>query len=137
MHHIIYLSWAVAPFSNEQLQELLTLARQRNTELGITGILFYGNERFMQLLEGEEEEIRALYELIRRDPRHQHIIAYADKPITQRLFAQWAMAFQTSHACQDAQLPGYLGPTNVAVDTSSLTQVDKNLFDLLRSFTLP
>ena len=137
MHHIIYLSWAVAPFSTGQLQELLTQARRHNTELGITGVLFYGNERFMQLLEGEEEEVRVLYELIKRDPRHQHIIAYADKPIAQRIFGQWAMAFQASDAHQAAELPGYLGSTDVAVDMSSLTQVDRNLFDLLRSFTLP
>jgi hypothetical protein len=41
MHCIIYLSWAVTPFTNAQLQTLLTLARQRNTEQAITGILLY------------------------------------------------------------------------------------------------
>jgi hypothetical protein len=137
MHHILYLSWAVVPFTNAQLQELLTLARRRNTELGITGILYYGNERFMQLLEGEEAEIRALYELIKRDPRHQHIITYVDKPVTQRVFAQWTMAFQPSDPQQAAELPGYFGSPTVAIDMSSLTPEDKSLFDLLRSFTLP
>jgi hypothetical protein len=137
MHHIIYLSWAVSPFTSLQLKELLTLARRRNTELAITGLLLYGNQRFMQILEGEEEEVRALYELIKRDPNHHCIIAYADKPIAQRTFAQWAMAFQPSCPQQAAEMAGYLGSTDVAVNVSSLSATDKSLFDLLRSFTLP
>ncbi|RZK61154.1 MAG: BLUF domain-containing protein [Hymenobacter sp.] len=86
MHHIIYLSLAVKPFTSEQLEKLLAVARRRNTELAITGILFYGNERFLQVLEGEEEAVRAVYASIKRDPRHQNIITYANKPITQRAF---------------------------------------------------
>jgi hypothetical protein len=137
MHHVIYLSYAATPFTSAQLQALLTLARRRNAELAITGILFYGNERFMQVLEGEEEAVRALYELIKRDPRHHSVIAYADKPIAQRTFAQWAMAFAPSSPPQGAALAGYLGPTDVAVAVEGLSPVDKSLFDLLRSFTLP
>jgi hypothetical protein len=137
MHHIIYLSCAVAPFTSAQLQALLTLAHRRNTELAITGVLFYANERFLQVLEGEEEAVRALYELIKRDPRHHSVIAYADKPIIERSFGEWAMAFQPSSPQQVLQLAGYLGPTDVPVEVAGLSPKDKSLFDLLRSFTLP
>jgi hypothetical protein len=137
MHCIIYLSWAVTPFTNAQLQTLLTLARQRNTEQAITGILLYGNQRFVQVLEGEEAAVRALYKLIRRDPHHQYVIAYADKPIAQRTFTEWAMAFQPNSPQQAGALAGYLGPTNVAVEVASLPAVDQRLLDLLRAFTLP
>jgi hypothetical protein len=47
MHHIIYMSYARAPFTSAQLYQLLLQARRRNEELAITGILLYGNERFM------------------------------------------------------------------------------------------
>ncbi len=137
MHHIIYLSCAVAPFTSAQLQSLLMLAHQRNTELAITGVLFYANERFMQVLEGEEEAVRALYELIKCDSRHHSVIAYADKSIVERSFGEWAMAFQPSSPWQAMELAGYLGPTDVAVEVASLSSSDKKLFDLLRSFTLP
>jgi hypothetical protein len=137
MHRIIYISCAVTPFTSAQLEKLLELARRRNTELAITGILLYGNERFVQVLEGEEAAVRALYELIKGDPRHQYIIAYVDKPITQRTFAEWAMAFQPISPRHSAELAGCLGPTNVAIDTSNFSVVDAKLFDLLRSFTLP
>lgn len=137
MHHIIYLSWAATPFTDAQLQKLLVLARRRNTELAITGLLLYGNERFMQVLEGDEENVRTLYEQIKRDPRHRDVIAYADKPIAQRAFAEWAMAFQPGSPQQVAELPGYLGTTDVPVDMAGLPLIDEKLVDLLRSFTLP
>jgi len=137
MHHIIYLSWASAPLAEDQLQAILRSARRRNEQLNVTGIMVYGNQRFVQVLEGEEATVRALYEHIKRDARHHHIIAYADKPITHRAFADWAMAFQATTPQQFEEMAGYLVPTEVAVDTARLPQPDVHLIDILRSFTLP
>jgi hypothetical protein len=137
MHQIIYMSYAVAPLTNAQLYHLLALARRRNTELAITGILLYGNERFMQVLEGEEDAVRTLYELIKRDSRHQNVIMYVDKPITRRTFMEWAMAFQPNGPEQAAGLAGYLGTTNVTIDVSRFQPTEAIIFDVLRTFTLP
>jgi uncharacterized protein YaaQ len=137
MHQIIYMSYAVAPLTSAQLYQLLTLARQRNTELAITGILLYGNERFVQVLEGEEAAVRNLYKLIKSDARHQHVIAYANKPIKKRTFKEWAMAFQSSSPEQAAALAGYLGAADVAVNVLSFMSIDAKLLEVLRDFTLP
>jgi hypothetical protein len=137
MHRIIYLSWASAPLAPGQLQEILGVARRRNTQLAITGILLYGNECFMQVLEGEEATVHTLYEQIKRDTRHCHITAYSDKPITQRAFADWAMAFQEITPPQLEEITGYLAPTEVVLDAERLPLHDMHLIDLLRSFTLP
>jgi hypothetical protein len=137
MHHIIYLSWAVAPFTNAQLQGLLTRARRRNTELAITGILLYGNERFMQVLEGEEAALQEVYAQIRQDPRHYNILTFANKPVAQRAFKEWAMAFQPVTSQQFDDVVGHLGPTDAPVNTSGLSYLDVHLFDMLRSFVLP
>jgi hypothetical protein len=118
MHHIIYLSWATAPLADTQLQQLLVLARRRNTELAVTGILFYGNGRFMQVLEGEEDTVRELYAHIKRDARHNNILTFADKPVAQRAFTEWAMAFQQVTPQQLKHIIGHLGPTNAPVDTA-------------------
>lgn len=137
MHHIIYLSWATVPFTNAQLQNLLTLARQRNTELAVTGILLYGNERFVQVLEGEESIIREMYAHIRRDTRHSNILTFANKPVAQRAFMEWAMAFQPLSLQQFDDVVGYLGPPDTPVNTAGFSYTDMHLFDLLRSFVLP
>jgi hypothetical protein len=137
MHHIIYLSWATTLLSDEQLHPLLQKARNHNAELGVTGLLLYGNGCFLQVLEGEEATVRDLYEQIKRDARHRDVTAYADKAITQRAFAGWAMAFQATTPEQFEQLVGYLPPADVILDASRLSAVDKDLLDLLRSFTQP
>jgi hypothetical protein len=137
MHHIIYLSWTTAPFTDTQLQQLLVRARRRNAELAVTGILFYGNERFMQVLEGEEDTVRELYAQIRQDARHGNILTFANKPVAQRAFTEWAMAFQSVTPQQLEDIIGHLGPTNVPVNTARLPYTDVTLFDLLRSFVLP
>jgi hypothetical protein len=137
MHHIVYLSWATVPFTDKQLQELLVPARRRNMELGITGILLYGNECFLQLLEGEEDVVQELYAHIRRDVRHDTITAIANKAVAQRLFPDWAMAFQLTSARQLDTVVSYLGSPQVAVNTAGLLSTDQHLFDLLRAFVLP
>lgn len=137
MHHIIYLSWAKAAFTDEQLAQLLVRARQRNTELAVTGVLLYGNERFVQVLEGEEHTLQELYALIRRDPRHDNFITFANKPIAQRAFPAWTMAFRPVSSAQLANVVGYLGPTDAPVNMLGLSYHDLHLFDLLHSFVLP
>jgi hypothetical protein len=137
MHHIIYQSWATMPFSDAQLQELLATSHTRNALLGVTGILFYGNERFVQVLEGEKAAVQALYDRIRRDPRHGNLITYADKPVAERTFAKWAMAFEPASPERFERLVGYLGATTEAVDTAGLSYTDQHLYDLLRSFVEP
>lgn len=137
MHHIIYLSWAVTPFSDTQLQELLATSRTRNALLGVTGVLFYGNERFMQVLEGEEIAVRDLYDHIRRDPRHGNVLTYADKPVAERTFARWSMAFEPVTPQHFERLAGYLGPTRTPIDTTGLSDSDLRIYDMLRSFVEP
>lgn len=137
VHHIIYLSWATAPLTNKQLQHLLVCARQRNTQLAVTGILLYGNERFVQVLEGEEEAVQAVYAHIRRDARHQNILTFANKPTAQRAFTDWAMAFQPITSQQFDDVVGHLGPPNTSLHLAGLSCSDGQLFDLLRSFVLP
>jgi hypothetical protein len=137
MHHIIYLSRATAPFTDDQLHELLEQARVRNATLDVTGLLLYGSQQFMQVLEGEEAAVRTIYEAIKRDPRHQNVTAYADKGIEQRAFAGWDMAFEATSAARFAEVAGYLLPTSLAVDTTRLRQTDADMLKLLRSFVLP
>lgn len=137
MHHILYLSLATTPFTNRQLQSLLINARRRNTELGVTGILLYGNERFLQILEGEEDMVQEVYAHIRRDPRHTNILTFANKPVAERAFKEWAMAFQPIASQQFDDIVGYLGPPDMPVRTAGLSDKDKYLFDLLRAFVLP
>lgn len=137
MHRIVYLSLATEPLAAEQLTQLLARARQRNTELDITGALLYGNGRFLQVLEGETKSVQALYAVIRCDPRHQNVITYIDSPATQRVFPEWGMAFQTSNVQQLVEAAGYLGPPSGPLHTLGLSPFEQHILQLLHSFMRP
>lgn len=89
------------------------------------------------MLEGEESAVRALYEHVKRNPRHQNVMAYADKAIVQRAFTDWSMTFNTISTAQLSELAGYLVPEDVVVEITRLGQTDAQMLDLLRSFVLP
>lgn len=66
----------------------------------------------MQLLEGEEAVVTALYARIAQDPHHHNVFKLADKAIAVRSFAQWSMAFEKVAADPFQALEGYASPNN-------------------------
>jgi hypothetical protein len=119
------------------VQDLLRRARWRNTQLSVTGVLRYGNECFVQVLEGEAAAVQEVYAPSRRDPRHHNILTFANKPIAQRAFPEWTMAFQPVTTQQVEKAGGYLGPPNMPLNTVGLPPSEGPLLDLLRAFVLP
>src|SRR5688572_26300323 len=107
MLSVVYVSTAVAPFSDEALRALLEQSRTNNARLGLSGLLLYEDGQFMQALEGPDEAVRGLYEIIGRDPRHENVRALMVEPITERQFPDWAMGFQTVTDETLRAIPGY------------------------------
>lgn len=137
MHHIIYLSRATDSFNDTQLQAVLDEARYYNAQHDITGILLYGNGQFFQVLEGEEEAVRATYQRISQDPRHRDIVAFADKAIEARAFPEWHMAYRPLAPEPIIEPFGYVTPDNMQLEREGLSLADRQLLILLRSFVLP
>ncbi|HEX8424947.1 BLUF domain-containing protein [Hymenobacter sp.] len=137
MHHLIYSSSATHPLSDKDLQDLLANARLYNERQGVTGLLLYHEGQFMQLLEGEETTIRALYGVIAQDPRHTSVLKLADKYIEARSFPEWAMAFRPLDADAFAQLEGYRTPASLKLAPQGLSAADALLLNLMRQYMLP
>ena len=98
MIRIIYISSAVAPLSDSELDALLEASRRNNQKRGVTGLLLYRDGDFMQILEGEEAPVREIYARILADPRHSRVIQLDDSPIASRGFGEWSMGFQRIRA---------------------------------------
>src|SRR3954454_5044238 len=58
---LVYSSTTDHDWTQEELVGLLTYSRDWNAEHGVTGLLLYRDCIFMQLLEGDEDTVRALY----------------------------------------------------------------------------
>ena len=93
MLQIIYTSASYELMSIEQLSRLMEQSRIRNYQLNITGFLVYDAGSFLQILEGPEAEVHAVYASILRDDRHTNIRQISQKKIANREFGDWAMAF--------------------------------------------
>lgn len=137
MHHLIYLSRATQPLSDEALATLLRQARHYNAQHELTGVLAYGNGQFMQLLEGEQAAIDTLYARIQQDPRHENIVRFADKAIAERSFPTWSMAFVPLDTTQLAELENYVLPDQLAGGAVGLSGADELLVHTLHSFVFP
>ncbi|GAB3635136.1 hypothetical protein GCM10027422_07260 [Hymenobacter arcticus] len=91
IYQVLYHSQATGTVSEGELQSLLAEARSFNTRHQLTGILLYSDGRFVQLLEGPEPEVRALYAKIQQDQRHTQVVTVSEGPGPGRRFADWSM----------------------------------------------
>jgi hypothetical protein len=107
LYEIIYTSLASHDLSPEELAHLLDKARAFNVSQGITGMMIYHRREFMQLLEGEQAVVQALYDRIANDPRHQQLRKIWDGPIRERGFSDWGMAFVAPDTLDLRDKPGY------------------------------
>jgi hypothetical protein len=132
MKHIVYISRAVHPLSDQELESLLHQCRRDNARHGITGILFYSHGNIAQLFEGEPPIADALFARIAVDGRHSHVHKLIDRPIAKRSFDGWSMAFHPLESQGFAALEGFLLPHHVPPVPESLTIADAMLIDLVR-----
>ena len=94
MFELLYTSLSPTGLTDAELVELLESARLKNKELGITGMLIYYNREIMQILEGEEEVVKALYNTISQDVRHTSANVFYQGDIDERAFSGWSMALK-------------------------------------------
>ena len=101
MFSLVYVSSAAKLFTPAQLDELLRHSRENNTLAGITGMLLYRDGNIMQLLEGDEERVRSLYDRIAADLRHHTCQILLTTESEERMFPEWSMAFRRLDATGD------------------------------------
>lgn len=100
MHLIAYISDYAGSASDIQkdLKQIETVAKRRNLAMGVSGVLFYFDGKFLQFIEGEETALRQLYAQIAADPRHTGIECLIDQPVEDPSFSGWNMdTFNLSH----------------------------------------
>ena len=89
-----YVSRAAETMTQEALLSLLQQCLANNESSGVTGMLLYGNDTFLQVLEGDEAVLEAVIDKIRKDPRHSRIHFLYRKPLERRQYADWSMGFK-------------------------------------------
>ena len=104
---LVYVSSATSEFQSQELHEILRTARNNNQRLDITGMLLYKDGNFMQVLEGPGEAVNGLMSFIEKDSRHRGMIVLIKKPIAERQFTAWSMAFKDLNNLSPKDKAGY------------------------------
>lgn len=132
MFHMMYASDAATTFNKSQLTALLARAREKNRRLGITGMLIHKNDRFVQVLEGDEAIVKGLYATISGDSRHTGITVLAEGQIAQRNFQDWSMGFHDLDHSDVLGLYGHSRPLGKSMNIDALKTHPDACLDLLR-----
>ncbi len=105
MTSIVGIAYCSHPvdFSFEKVEKILKVSRRNNEDAGLTGALVYDNKNFVQWLEGEPVEVRAVFERISRDPRHTGVQLLTVRKLSDRWFPTWSMSAAVT---QDQTLRG-------------------------------
>jgi hypothetical protein len=90
LHRLIYTSRR-----NKKIElntsNLLGVSRKNNALAGVTGILFFDGNHFVQALEGPREGVEEVYRRIAADDRHYDLLLISRANIKSRRFSQWSM----------------------------------------------
>ena len=95
MYQLSYSSRATQDISEEVISGILTTSRERNKAIGVTGCLVFHKFSFIQIIEGEKNHIKSLFEDIRRDKRHSDVTLLWEGKNNGRNFSDWYMAYFT------------------------------------------
>jgi hypothetical protein len=88
---LLYASRAAGPVLESIQESILDQSRRHNPRLGITGVLCFADDLFIQVLEGGRDEVCELYNTIVRDQRHHGVRLLSFEEIRERRFGTWTM----------------------------------------------
>jgi hypothetical protein len=115
----LYASRVVTPLPPSVLDEILAQSHRNNPRRGITGLLCFTSEVFVQVLEGGRDEVCDLYNAIVRDERHSKVRLLAYEEIIERRFGNWTMGQVDAKAVNRSVLLKY--STTATLDPFAIT----------------
>ncbi len=113
MKQLIYRSRPFG-FDNAMLAAILMQARRNNRENDITGALICRQDMYIQLIEGPQPAIDALYARIEKDDRHTEVQLEVSATVETRIFPEWEMLDDTMPSMTFSQSEVESGAVEVA-----------------------
>ncbi len=109
MIRLIYVSTCPPELSLSDVEGIVQVSQAWNEGQGISGMLCWSGEFFLQCLEGKRATVSQLFAKICRDPRHTQIEILIAAPTNVRWFSQWGMGYSRLMASHTLDLPATEG----------------------------
>lgn len=131
LSNLVYRSRARVDLTHDDLVHIERSARERNEDLGVTGVLLFDGSYFCQFLEGPEAVVRDVYALVRNSRLHHRVVTLLEDYAPRRRFADWGMRLLNIRASPQEQIVSALhGALKPGVDLPC----DDRAFRLIRAF---
>ena len=88
---LLYASRAAKALSAKSVAGILNDCQRNNPAHGITGVLCYSDEIFLQELEGGRDAVCETFNSIVLDARHDQVLLLSFDEISERRFGGWTM----------------------------------------------
>ena len=88
---LLYASRPASPLTASVIDTILAQSQDGNQTKGITGILCFSDDLFLQVLEGGRDTVCELFNAIVRDDRHKNVRILSYEEIPERRFGGWTM----------------------------------------------
>lgn len=95
LSRLTYASRAKPELANTDLETILAQAVDNNTKAGITGMLCFNINYFLQSIEGSRDQINQLYNKLMVDNRHFDVQVIEFTEIDSRTWPDWSMNYAT------------------------------------------
>ena len=87
----LYASRPRSPLTQSVIDAILEQSRRNNPARGITGLLCFSDDVFIQILEGGRDAVSQLFAKIVNDDRHSDVRLLLFEEIAERRFGGWTM----------------------------------------------
>lgn len=137
---LVYSSRSIKQMEIDEVRALLTQAREKNRREGVTGLLCYDGQKFLQIIEGQSDVILDLFHAIQNDSRHEDVQILHDGDIKARAFSDWKMAYEPipsgmlpalGRSIARASLAGALGEERAISENLEPMSAGQRIFDLV------
>lgn len=126
MFQLIYSSVISVDVTQDQMRQVALDSRAANEAANITGALLVSDRGILQILEGDEKTVRAVYNRIEQDPRHMGCDILLARHCETREFPHMAMGF-----CKASDDDGY--EIKIAIMALKARRAEREKLDKLAS----
>jgi len=109
MIRLVYVSTCAQNVQLEDVEAILRVAETWNADRGISGMLCWSGEFFLQCLEGDRGPVTQCFAHIAQDRRHHSVELIVSSPTTVRWFSTWGMGFTRLMSSNRVDLPNFAG----------------------------
>lgn len=90
---LLYYSTVTNIRGIDEIKEILEKSKVNNSELSITGMLFFDEKYFIQVLEGDRKAVSEMMLKISKDERHKDVVFVDISEVSERKFGGWEMVY--------------------------------------------